>query len=76
MGVAFGLVEDNPVDYCGFGRLLRVRIDDSKAAGRGLEAKSARINGAYLPDSQTHAHSKTPVWQAHLSLRLNDVFSG
>ena len=61
MGMAFGLVEANPFDSLRFSRLLRVRTDESKAAGRGSEAEPQRIKGDYLPKSKRHAHSKWPV---------------
>ena len=58
--MVIGLVEANPFDSLRFSRLLRVRTDESKAAGRGAEAKPQRIKGDYLPKSKRHAHSKRP----------------
>jgi hypothetical protein len=61
MGMVIGLVEANPFDSLRFSRLLRVWTDESKAAGRGSEAKPPRIKGIYQPKSKRHAHSKMPV---------------
>ncbi len=59
--MAFGLKEAIPFDFGRVSRLLRVRTDESKAAGCGSEAKPPKIKGVSLPKSEGHARTKMPV---------------